>query len=660
MTTTDTATILLDQPGELIASVPALLGFHPVDSLVVLGRRGTRPQELRIVLRADLPPPHEARELVDQLLLPLVQHGATGVTMIVVGGQGRSPDDDLPHRELMARCDAALAEDGIPVDHQFWTPDTRAGVRWHCYDESDCTGRLPEPDSTELALAAAELGLSVHRSREDVTDLLQPEPPDILTRRSMTLNHRSRTAEPGTAPPPDALTTVLSAIEAAATEPPDLTDDDVIRLITALQDHDVRDSCLDHDTLPDVVAAERLWAALTRATPPPERAEPASLLSFSAYARGDGVLAGIALVIAEEADPGHRLCGLLRGALTVALPPEKIRQAGRRAANSARTRRAEKANPKPPHPEQPDPKKPHAEMPRPKQPDPKEPGPKEPGPKEPGPKEPAPEKPDPKEPTQEQAAPARPAPEKPAPEQADSKKPTAEMTYPKPPGPEKPDPKEPDAEKSRPKEPDPREPTPEQVNSERLAPEMACPRRLGAGTPDPEELGVARLTPGQVGSERLAPEMAYVKSSGSVTPNPNGPDAEQPAPEQVDSEKSDLEMAYPKPLGAGAPDPEGLGVPRPGLGRVGLERPDLEMAYPKPPSPRTPDPEGPRVARLALGQVDSERPAAEMAYPRPPGPGTPGPKGPDADKPAPAQVHSEKLAPEKTLATGKGGPIMTK
>ncbi|HKN99731.1 MAG TPA: DUF4192 domain-containing protein [Pseudonocardiaceae bacterium] len=343
MTATERIKITLDHPGELIAAVPTLLGFHPVDSLVVLGTRGPRATELRLVLRSDLPPPHQAQELVDLLLLPLVQHGATGVTMVVVGGEGRSPDDALPHRELMAHCDAAFAADRLPVVHQLWTPDTRAGSRWHCYDEADCTGVLPEPDETELAIAAAELGLNVYVSRDDVAAVLDPDPPDVLARRSASLTRASETTEPGSDPPADGLATVLSAIEAAGAGPPDLADEDVIRLSRALSDHVVRDVCLDFENLPDVIAAERLWTALTRGTPPPERAEPAALLAFSAYARGDGVLAGIALRNAEAANPGHALCGLIRGALQVALPPALLRRAGQRAADAARARLARKS-----------------------------------------------------------------------------------------------------------------------------------------------------------------------------------------------------------------------------------------------------------------------------------------------------------------------------
>jgi hypothetical protein len=75
--------------------------------------------------------------------------------------------------------------------------------------------------------------------------------------------------------------------------------------------------------------------ALVRATPSPERAEPASLLAFCTYLRGDGVLAGIALEQAEQADPGHRLAELLRESLQSGLPPRQLLKACTNAADRA-------------------------------------------------------------------------------------------------------------------------------------------------------------------------------------------------------------------------------------------------------------------------------------------------------------------------------------
>lgn len=348
--TTPDVDVTLRSPGEILASVPSLLGFHPVDSLVVLGLCGPRSSTVGIVLRTDLPPPGYTRQVAEQLRLPLAQHHAVGVTLVVVGGNARSPDDDLPHRELLARCESVLVDSGMPVIHQLWTPDTAGGRRWYCYDDADCTGVLSDPGESDLASVAAEAGYVTYDRREDIEATLTPEPDDVLARRSASLESVSADAEPesdvpGPTPGLTRFGTVRSAMEAAAASPPTLTDDDVVRLAEALADHRIRDVCLDFDDLPDVVAAERLWAALARATPAPERAEAACLLAFSAYARGDGVLAGIALQQAEKADPGHRLSQLLRSALAIGLPPRKMRVAGIRAATYAKRSLTQEASP---------------------------------------------------------------------------------------------------------------------------------------------------------------------------------------------------------------------------------------------------------------------------------------------------------------------------
>jgi hypothetical protein len=337
----------MDNPSDLLAAIPPLLGFHPADSLVVFGLRGPRATELALVLRSDLPPPDRAAELAETLLPPLMQQCAAGVALVVVGGG--SPAGDLPHREVVAHCGATFADHGVPVVHQLWTAATVAGGRWQCYDESGCAGVLPDPDGTRLAAIACDAGVTVYDRREDIVATLTPDPPDVLARRSASLDRFSE-AEPALDSPQAGLAAVQAAIQLAvrqAPDLPDLSDEAVVELAMALSDHRIRDVCLDFDALPDVAAAERLWTAMAKATPPPERAEPACLLAFSAYARGDGVLAGIALDQAEEADPGHRLSGLLRGALSIGLPPPKLRTAGTRAATFARQTLAEATNPAP-------------------------------------------------------------------------------------------------------------------------------------------------------------------------------------------------------------------------------------------------------------------------------------------------------------------------
>jgi hypothetical protein len=72
--------------------------------------------------------------------------------------------------------------------------------------------------------------------------------------------------------------------------------------------------------------AESLWAALARALPLPWRVEALVLLAFSAYARGDGPLAGVSLEAALRCAPDHRMAGMLDTALQSGLRPEQIRE----------------------------------------------------------------------------------------------------------------------------------------------------------------------------------------------------------------------------------------------------------------------------------------------------------------------------------------------
>ncbi|MEU0515823.1 DUF4192 domain-containing protein [Amycolatopsis sp. NPDC006125] len=139
-------------------------------------------------------------------------------------------------------------------------------------------------------------------------------------------------AEPdwfGEAQSAEHLAVVRVALARAVAGDFDLSDDDVVSLAMALSDLTVRDRCLttaDPPGEPPSTAAERLWLELVRRTPMPERAEPAVLLGYSAYRRGDGVLAALAFDNALAAHPGHRLAELLRICLSHQLPPDTLRR----------------------------------------------------------------------------------------------------------------------------------------------------------------------------------------------------------------------------------------------------------------------------------------------------------------------------------------------
>lgn len=332
--------IRLSDPSELIAAVPHLLGFHPRDSVVLMALHG---KSLGLTLRADLVPADQARRLAEQLLPPVVRQRPTGVALVVVGGDV-APDGDPPHRVLVDALDDVLTGAGLPVVHAAWTTETTGGAPWRCYDDPRCTGTVADPATSPLAAATVAAGAVTFRSREAMAELLAAEDPVTLQRRSALLDAADAEHPMSTELVGQRLEQLRKLHRTASAGDLVLSDRIVAEVASALCDHRVRDACLPWCTGTGAAGAERLWLALVRATPAPERAEPAALLGLTAYLRGDGGLASVALEAALHACPHHSLSGLLRAALDGGLPPELLRGVARDAAAALRrpTRRPRK------------------------------------------------------------------------------------------------------------------------------------------------------------------------------------------------------------------------------------------------------------------------------------------------------------------------------
>jgi hypothetical protein len=315
----------LRDPSELVATLPYLLGFHPRDSLVVVTIRPGAPPTVGLVMRGDLPPPGAEDELVDQIRAPLRGAAELAVMLVVIGGR---PDPPPAVVGVMRR---ALAEDGVAVVDVLWAESTAPGARWACLERSAHTGVLPDATSSPLAAASAAAGLVTYADREELRRLVAPDDDAALTRRAVLLDAAVDAAEldrslAGPTAVDRDLRLVRAAVRAAAEGELPAGDQEVVRLAVALSDRLVRDSALGLCLGDGAHAAERLWLALTRATPPPEVAEPATLAAITAYLRGDGALAGMALERALQAWPGHTLATLADQVMRTAVPPWRLRQ----------------------------------------------------------------------------------------------------------------------------------------------------------------------------------------------------------------------------------------------------------------------------------------------------------------------------------------------
>lgn len=335
--------VTLRNPGDLIAAVPALLGFHPRDSLVVVGfaDEGLGPH-VQLCLRIDLPEPRLSRRKLTGLAEHLVRHAtrrSCGAMMVVVIGGGPGARSLPPGRELVAALRRAAAPAGVELRDAVWTAQVARGQRWRCYESCACSGSVPDPKETTAAAASVAAGHVIRGDRGEVEQLVAGRDPTVLRRRSALVDRRideHTEGDRGVPSPRASFDLVLRWLERAEREPLEFSDADIVELSLALADPVVRDACLGFTTDGHLDGAERLWAVLVREMPDPEAAEPATLLAGCAFARRDGILAGVALQRAQKAWPGHALSEMLEAAMVSGQEPEQLLALIEEGADSAR------------------------------------------------------------------------------------------------------------------------------------------------------------------------------------------------------------------------------------------------------------------------------------------------------------------------------------
>jgi Domain of unknown function (DUF4192) len=320
----------LNHPGALIAAIPAVLGFTPQNSLVLVAVDGG---EMGAVLRVDL-----SEELladlgggVDHLVEVAAAARPEGVIAIIVDADGAAcPMCNEQHRQLCDRLGAALMEHGIELWAGHIVDDVGAGGRWHCVDGCGSSGRVDDPMASPITAAAIFEGRRLYATRAELEAVVTVEltaDADALAdlvEQLLADDGPRRHADPDGCARRD----VRAALDAAAriADGDALADAEIAVLGAALTDLRVRDTLYALAVGDRAGAAESLWAVLARKLPEPWRVEPLVLLAFHAYARGDGPLAGVSLDAALSCAPGHRMAGMLDNALQSGMRPEQIRQ----------------------------------------------------------------------------------------------------------------------------------------------------------------------------------------------------------------------------------------------------------------------------------------------------------------------------------------------
>jgi hypothetical protein len=311
----------LNRPGTLIAAVPAVLGFVPERSLVVVT---VRDGELGCVMRVDLS--EALLGSVGQLADVAAAAEPDEAIAVIVDERGAACDScGDAYRELAQVLQEALADQGITLLAAHVVDRIAAGGRWYCADGCGAGGAVDDPTSSPMAAAAVLDGRQLYRHRAELQAVVEADLERGTQMRPLVTRCAGERGERSDA-------AIREDVEGAIAAARRLADGDVpgdvelARLACALTDPPVRDTLYALAVGQEAAAAEALWALLARSLPAPWRVEALVLLAFSAYARGDGPLAGVALDAALRVHTGHRMAGMLDTALQSGLRPEQIRE----------------------------------------------------------------------------------------------------------------------------------------------------------------------------------------------------------------------------------------------------------------------------------------------------------------------------------------------
>lgn len=331
-TLSDLAPVMrVNGPAALVQAVPYLIGFHPSDSVVVVGLQDG---VLVVTARIDLAPAGCDADLAHALDV-LLRSGVTEIVAVVYSDDPAARDVRAARATLVALLDAGHTRllDTLVVWQDRWRS-------LDCADASCCPveGRRLDEQTSEFAAAATFAGVVAHPDRDSLAAIVQPgdaasrqavarliaESHDDTTMRDTTVRGavgkrtgrdlRAKRALFAAARAADAECTHYS------TQP---SDADAAQFAVWLADIGVRDSvwmAVDDGRLD----GRPLWAALARRVPSPYDAAPSFLYGWAAWRDGNGAMALIAARRALEADPGYTAADLLLAALNRGIDPRAV------------------------------------------------------------------------------------------------------------------------------------------------------------------------------------------------------------------------------------------------------------------------------------------------------------------------------------------------
>lgn len=304
---------------DLLAAAPVVLGFRPVDSVVMLIADGDHVFHARTDLPSRADPYDAALGVAASLLGPATRNGARSVVFLFFS------DDEVVVRRVWSAlrrgCERARLRvvEAVRADGRRYYPlrgDRQLRELGVAYD----LGAHP------FLASAVMHGIVIEDDRESLAAGVTPDPA-----AQQAVGAAFDRAGLDAAPPPatgserrhwgEWLRQVVEGHVATATT---ATDEEVARIGWAAQDLRVRDAAWALLRRADAREHAEFWRDVTRRTPDHLAAAPAALLGWAAWRAGHGALAWIAIDRCRTVAPGYALAGILAGLLDRAVPPDSL------------------------------------------------------------------------------------------------------------------------------------------------------------------------------------------------------------------------------------------------------------------------------------------------------------------------------------------------
>ncbi|MFJ1768012.1 DUF4192 domain-containing protein [Amycolatopsis sp. NPDC088138] len=287
---------------DLLAAIPALIGFTPTDSLVIVAAVVHADGTVRLgrTTRFDLDLATRLPRMVAADLSRALGGQPVQRLIGVVVRDTTSGTADLPYRAELDELTDRLYEAGFTGIELLHLPSFTAGATWSCYHVTGHTGTLSDPAISPVTTARVVKGNRVYSNRDAFLAQFVPLPADVRESIAALADPIAEGVQAeelaGDFPRLRRRLQLIDDAVTAATHGRLPTDHhEIAALIAALSSFLLRDIHLIQDTEQRCGAAQSLWLHLWRHAPARYAPTMTALTAVTSYLRKDGSVAGLVI-----------------------------------------------------------------------------------------------------------------------------------------------------------------------------------------------------------------------------------------------------------------------------------------------------------------------------------------------------------------------------